>query len=475
MKKGISLIVLIITIIIILILAGAVIISLMQSDSVSNAREARFKNDISEYSSELTLWLTNEYGEQKGNLDITKVDASKDEGSYNDLKIKDIITSITDEDADKFEIKDGKLVYVGENEKEKDWVKDIGIEVVEKAENTLPDIDVPSLNWSRKYYNDFGYTKYNSETQINVYDNGNAQIAVYYAKSPYMSYYNKDTKQWTLSDVSWWNNGQPEILYAGNGVFLAKIVGLANIIASYDGITWHNAGYCAGTQNAMTTGAYEPINQSNVVSWWYYKSPVYYSFDSLTERTEWSLVGADGESVPIFKYLTSHKGKFVGVVGGDLSIATASSTAPGVWTTTIPEDGLESHYMFINSVHDKLFVLKWHSTNVGSDYTYYVRLGVLSDDGTEFIETNLYHEGDLADNRIANPRNIIWMEDWQRYALFNEGMLYTSADGITWEATAQTGFTTSQYDTFDGAIYVPGDGFYVKASGFVYYAPYTME
>jgi len=29
-----------------------------------------------------------------------------------------------------------------------------------------------------------------------------------------------------------------------------------------------------------------------------------------------------------------------------------------------------------------------------------------------------------------------------------------------------------QYDTFDGAIYIPGDGFYAKASGYVYYAPY---
>lgn len=475
-RRGISLIVLIITIIIILILAGALIISLMQSDSISNAREAKFKNDVSEYNNELTLWIANEYSEQKGSLNISEIDVSKDGESYKDLEIKDVITSITNEDLDKFEIQDGKLVYVGENEKEKEWVKDIGIEVLEKVENSLPDIDVPSLTWQKINYSNFGYTQYGGETKINVYDNGNAQIAVYYAKTPYMSYYNKDTKKWTITDVSWWNNGKPEILYAGNGVFLAKIVGLANIIASYDGITWHNAGYCAGASNAMTTGAYEPINQSNIVSWWYYKSPVYYSFDSLTERTAWNLVGEDGTSVPIFKYLTSHKGKFVGVVGGDLSIATASSSTPGLWTTTIPEDGLKSHYMFIRSVHDKLFVMKWHSTNVGGDYTYYVRLGVLSDDGTEFIETNLYHEGDLADNRIANPQNIIWMEDWQRYALFNEGMLYTSADGITWEGTAQTGLTTRSLVTFEGAIYVPGDGFYLALNdNYVYYAPYTME
>lgn len=333
-------------------------------------------------------------------------------------------------------------------------------------------LPIPTLSWRRLYYDDFGYSKYGSSTQINVYDNGQAQIAVYYAKTPYMSYFNKTTKKWTTVNVPWWSYGEPEILYAGDGVFLAKIVGMANIIASFDGVTWHNAGYCEGAYNAMTCGAYDTLRNCGIVSWWYYKSPVYYSYDSLTERTAWTLVGADGNSVPIFKYLTSHKGNFVGVVGGDLSIARASSASPGAWVTTIPEDVRETHYMFIRSVHEKLFVLKWHSTNVGSDYTYYVKLCVLSDDATELIETNLSHVGDLADNRIANPQNIIWMKDWGKYALFNESMLYVSSDGIYWEGVEQPGFTTSQYDTFGGAIYIPGDGFYVKASGFVYYAPY---
>jgi len=333
-------------------------------------------------------------------------------------------------------------------------------------------LPIPTLSWTKKYYNNFGYTQYGSERQINVYDNGNAQIAVYYAKTPYMSYWNKTTKQWTVVSVPWWSHGQPEILYAVDGVFIAKIVGLANIIASFDGITWHNAGYCAGAQNAMTCGAYDMDRGSGVVSWWYYKSPVYYSFDSLEERTAWTLVGSDGTSVPIFKYLTRHKGNFVGVVGGDKSIARASTSSPGSWVTTIPEDVNDTRYMFIRSINGVLFVMKFNYTNVGGDYTYYVKLCVMSDDATQITETNLSWVGDLANNNIPNPRNIMWMPDWGKFALLKESSLCVSSDGVTWECLHQPGFTTSQYDTFDGAMYIPGDGFYAKASGYVYYAPY---
>ncbi|MEQ2464721.1 hypothetical protein [Niallia hominis] len=333
-----------------------------------------------------------------------------------------------------------------------------------RGELILP---IPTLKWQRKYYHDFGYTQYGSEGQINVYDNGNAQIAVYYAKTPYMSYFNKSTGKWAVVSVPWWSYGQPEILWAGDGVFLAKIVGMANIIASFDGVTWYNAGYCQGAQNSMTTGAYDSSRGSGVVSWWYYKSPVYYSFDSLTERTAWTLVGSDGSSVPIFSYMTTHKGKFVGVVGGDRSIAVASTSSPGSWSTTIPED-LNTYYMYVRSVHDKLFVMKYRYVSG----IFHVNLCVMNDSATELTETNLSHIGDLANNNNPNPENIIWMEDWGKYALFNESMLYVSSDGLTWEGVEQPGFTTTNSDTFGGAIYVPGDGFYVKASGYVYYAPY---
>jgi hypothetical protein len=326
----------------------------------------------------------------------------------------------------------------------------------------------PRLTWQKRYYNDFGYSKYGSQTQINVYDNGNAQIAVYNAKTPYMSYYNKSTKRWTRVSVPWWSYGEPEVLYSGNGVFLAKITGMANIISSFDGITWYNSGYCQNAYNAMVTGAYDSSRNCGVVGWWYHTSPLYYSYDSLEERTEWQLVGGDGKSVPVFKHLTAHKGNFVGIKDSDKSIATAGSATPGVWTTTIYEDLNETSYSYVRSIHGKLFVMKYRYING----TYQVTLCTMNDSANQIYESNLTHIGDLADNRIPNPKNIIWIEEWGHFALFNEGKLYVSTDGLTWESETQPGFSTSNYELFDGAIYIPGDGFYVKGNGYVYYASY---
>ncbi len=331
---------------------------------------------------------------------------------------------------------------------------------------------IPTLSWKKVGYSHFGYSSVGGETKIDVYDNGVAQIAVYYAKSPYMSYFNKTTKKWTKVSVTWWNHGAPEILYVGNGVFIAKMVGLANIIASFDGVTWHNAGYCAGAKNHMECGAYDMNRGSGVVSFWYEQTPIYYSFDSLTLRTEWPLskpIDANDKSRPIFKYLTTHKGYFVGVVGGGKSIARASTSSPGSWGTTIAEDTRETKYMYIRSVNDVLFVLKYRYVNG----IYYVNLCVMNDSASGIIETNLSHVGDLADNRVASPQNIIWMEDWGKFAIFNQEMLYVSNDGIYWEGKKQPGLTTRPLVTFEGAIYAPGDGFYLSTNdGYTYYAEY---
>ncbi len=328
---------------------------------------------------------------------------------------------------------------------------------------------IPTLSWKKLSYNSFGYSNVGGERKIDVYDNGVAQIAVYYAKSPYMSYFNKTTKKWTMVSVSWWSHGAPEILYAANGVFIAKIVGLANVIASFDGITWHNAGFCAGAKNAMTCGAYDMNRGSGVLSFWYFKTPIYSSFDSLTQRTEWRLSGADGTSVPIFKYMTTHKGNFVGIVGGDKSIARASSASPGVWTTTISEDLNETGYMYIRSINDVLFVMKRRYVNG----IYYVNLCVMNDSATQIIQTNLSHVGSLADNKTASPQNIIWMEDWGKFAIFNQEMLYVSNDGVYWEGQGQPGLITRDLVTFEGSIYVPGDGFYISTNdGYTYHAEY---
>jgi len=79
MKKGISLIVLVITIIVIIILAGAVILSLAQNNPIGQANEATRAHDAGEVESALSMYLGTIMGQFKdqvklnvaGDTDIT--------------------------------------------------------------------------------------------------------------------------------------------------------------------------------------------------------------------------------------------------------------------------------------------------------------------------------------------------------------------------------------------------------------------
>ncbi|MDD2376523.1 MAG: hypothetical protein PHD15_04395 [Clostridia bacterium] len=119
-KKGISLIVLVITIIVIIILAGAVILSLANNNPIESANEATFKTNVDAYNSELTLAISNQHL-QNQSFDPTTFDKGVWNGGTIGETIKKYIPSITVADGLKFEIQDSKLVYVGINETEQDW------------------------------------------------------------------------------------------------------------------------------------------------------------------------------------------------------------------------------------------------------------------------------------------------------------------------------------------------------------------
>lgn len=78
MKKGISLIVLIITVLVIIILATAVIVNLAQTNIVNNANEATVKQDFKTMQEELTLYIADKYVEEKTNFDIATINATKE-------------------------------------------------------------------------------------------------------------------------------------------------------------------------------------------------------------------------------------------------------------------------------------------------------------------------------------------------------------------------------------------------------------
>ena len=88
MKKGISLIVLVITIIVMIIIAGAIIISLNSADIITKADEAVIASDAANAKSELTLeyakiMLENEKANNDQDATTEAVDKDGAAGRYN--------------------------------------------------------------------------------------------------------------------------------------------------------------------------------------------------------------------------------------------------------------------------------------------------------------------------------------------------------------------------------------------------------
>lgn len=106
MKKGISLIVLIITIIIVVILAVTIIITISKNNPIENANEAKFKEDIRTFQTELEMYKS---GMILRGEDTSTLTAS----STTEPSIKQIITSMNDEYTKILKINAGRLIYIG--------------------------------------------------------------------------------------------------------------------------------------------------------------------------------------------------------------------------------------------------------------------------------------------------------------------------------------------------------------------------
>ena len=107
-KRGISLIVLIVTIIVIIILAAAVILTISKNNPVSSAKEATFKEDMSNIQDELSMYLSKKYTDNPTSFDKSSVNLSGDS----------MVTELpsTKKYKDKVSVIKGKLVWAGETE-----------------------------------------------------------------------------------------------------------------------------------------------------------------------------------------------------------------------------------------------------------------------------------------------------------------------------------------------------------------------
>ena len=107
-KRGISLIVLIVTIIVIIILAAAVILTITKNNPVSSAKEATFKEDMSNIQDELSMYISKKYTDDPLSFDKSGVNLSGES----------MVTELpsTKKYKDKVSVIKGKLAWNGETE-----------------------------------------------------------------------------------------------------------------------------------------------------------------------------------------------------------------------------------------------------------------------------------------------------------------------------------------------------------------------
>ena len=118
-KKGISLIVLIVTIIVIIILAAAVILTITKNNPVSSAKEATFKEDMSNIQDELSMYISKKYTDDPLSFEKSSVNLSGDS----------MVTELpsTKKYKDKVSVVEGNLVKNNSkvNSDEKKWFNEV--------------------------------------------------------------------------------------------------------------------------------------------------------------------------------------------------------------------------------------------------------------------------------------------------------------------------------------------------------------
>ena len=127
-NKGITLIALVITIIVLLILVGVTVITLTGDNGLLvKTSESKFITEIQQYNEELKLAITEDYTNSMGNrqnkFNVRKSNYN-DENSFIDA-MKTKIPSFNNKYANKLEIKEDKLNYIGDDEQERAWLAQV--------------------------------------------------------------------------------------------------------------------------------------------------------------------------------------------------------------------------------------------------------------------------------------------------------------------------------------------------------------
>jgi Tfp pilus assembly protein PilE len=147
MKKGISLIVLVITISVMLILLTIVVSELNSNNTIDKASEMQIKNDFNTFEDELEIFYSSckmDFSLAGQNFDSDLVSAGENYATYgidnmnnisniasmsNITKIKDIIPSLNDKYINKLVVLNGKVTYIESqfDNEQKLWLDSINI------------------------------------------------------------------------------------------------------------------------------------------------------------------------------------------------------------------------------------------------------------------------------------------------------------------------------------------------------------
>ena len=118
-NTGITLIILVFTIVLMLILVGAIILSLDDNiNTPDHAREVAFKEQVRNYQEQLQDYIGMIQAENSGRLDMSKINLSG-------MELNEALPGVKEVDKTKYEVVEGKLVYVGEDEEEIEFAKGI--------------------------------------------------------------------------------------------------------------------------------------------------------------------------------------------------------------------------------------------------------------------------------------------------------------------------------------------------------------
>ena len=126
MRRGISLVALIVTIIVLIILTSAVVFTAFDDGLLDKTKEARFKSDLKTFQEDLTMYILDE--KLKSNHSEINVEYTRDTKDAHYENMKKYIDILTEEYGDKLQIVEDEIVFIGKDEQEKKWAEELGIE-----------------------------------------------------------------------------------------------------------------------------------------------------------------------------------------------------------------------------------------------------------------------------------------------------------------------------------------------------------